>query len=83
MDCTLTNGSFNFLVDSQQLKYQKDKYFAHVEKHSTYAKFNCLSGISIVVSPIAEIGQTLKVDTNMSCHTCLKSWTCPQYDVLI
>ena len=29
------------------------------------------------------IRQTLKVDTNMTCHTCLESWTCPQYDVLI
>ena len=64
MDSTLTNGSFNFLVDSQQLKYQKRQInFAHVE---------CL-----------KIGQKLKVDTNMTCHGCLESWTCPQYDVLI
>ena len=30
-----------------------------------------------------KIGHKLKVDTNMTCHTCLESWTCPQYDVLI
>ena len=30
-----------------------------------------------------KIGQKLKVDTNMTCHACLESWTCPQYDVLI
>ena len=30
MDSTLTNGSFNFLLDSQQLKYQKDKSILHI-----------------------------------------------------
>ena len=30
MDSTLTNGSFNFLVDSQQLEYQKDKSILHI-----------------------------------------------------
>ena len=64
MDSTLTNGSFNFVVDSQQLEYQKAQiHFAHIE---------CL-----------KIGQKLKVDTNMTCHACLESSTCPQYDVLI
>ena len=30
-----------------------------------------------------KIGQQLKVDTHMTCHTCLESCTCPHYDVLI
>ena len=30
MDSTLTNGSFDFLVDSQQLEYQKDKSILHM-----------------------------------------------------
>ena len=38
MDSTLTNGSFNFLVDSQQLEYQKDKSILHMLKNRTKIK---------------------------------------------
>ena len=42
------------------------------ERQLNFAHFYCL-----------KIGQKIKLDTNMTCHTCLDSWTCPQYDVLI
>ena len=43
-----------------------------IERQVNFAHVECL-----------KIGRKLKVDTNMTCHTCLESWTSPQYDVPI
>ena len=59
----------------------------------TNGSFNFFSGLTTIEIPernvnfahveCLTIGPKLKVDTNMTSHTSLESWTCPQYDVLI